>query len=98
MFKNRLRSGVFIVNFEKCFSPFFSASIVVFEQVNVCQVCKKYRAERPGTFYVSVLFRNKHSRLYLILFARMASDDDDNGDDDDDGAYDDDDDDDDELF
>ena len=35
--------------------------------------------------------------MYVILFARMASDDDDNGDDDD-GAYDDDDDDDDELF
>ena len=34
--QSRLRSGVFIVNFEKCFSPFFSASIVVFEQVNVC--------------------------------------------------------------
>ena len=30
------RSGVFIANFEHNFTPFYSVSIVGFEQVNVC--------------------------------------------------------------
>ena len=31
----RRRSGVFIFNFEHCFTPFPSLSIAVFQQVNV---------------------------------------------------------------